>query len=312
LLIIATSPLLILSAHALEFAYRSSRAKARNIRLLYWPSQKNPGFLSARFLVTVLWLVTLFVTTKGVYDVNKNFTFADQNLNPKSFAVLRWLKEYDPSLYYVNIGGQNIYWDWTPASYTLEMPVINFQYNRHLRSQERQSSESSPFIARAKYQISLPDQPAPENAQQLRDFEGVFLWFIPDTLPYAFSVQPARIQEHSKLTIDQVMTIEARIKGPNQVIVEGAPSRDGDVLVVLMSYYPGWKLLIDGQPAAVTPYNEYLGAKMLPGQHSYVFYFLPTQYVIGAAISVITLLLMVLIALAPGSRIALSRFRKHS
>jgi hypothetical protein len=312
LLIIAASPLLILSAHALEFPFRSSRAKARDIRLLYWPSQKNPSFLSARYLVTLLWLVTLIVTTKGVYDVNKNFTFADQNLNPKSFAALRWLKGYDSSLYYVNLGDQNIYWDWTPAAYTLEMPVINFQYNRHLRTQERQSSESSPFIARAKYYLSLPDQPVPENAQQIREFEGVFLWLIPDTLPYAFSVQPSRIQEYSKLTIDQVTAIEARINGPNQVIVEGTPSRDGDALVVLMSYYPGWKLLIDGQPGAVTSYNGYLGAKMLSGQHSYVFYFLPNQYVIGAAISVITLLLMLFIALAPRFRITLPRFPKPS
>jgi hypothetical protein len=311
LLIIATSPLLILSAHALEIPFRSTRTITRDIRLLYWPSQKNLSFLSARHLMTLIWLVILVMTTKGVYDVNKSFTFVDQNLNPKSFAALRWLKEYDSSLYYVNLGDKNIYWDWTPAAYTLEMPVINFQYNRHLRSQERQSSESSPFIARAKYYFSLPDQPIPENAQQIREFEGLFVWIVPDILPYAFSVQPAMIQEYTKLTVDQVTALDARINGPNQVIVKGAPSEEGEALVVLMSYYPGWKLLIDGKPAAVTAYNGYLGAKMPPGKHSYVFYFLPVQYVIGTAISVITVLLMVFIALAPLLRTTLLRFRQH-
>jgi hypothetical protein len=298
LLVIAASPLLILAAQALEFLFRSSRAAVRNVRLLYQPSRKNPGFLSARFLVTLLWVVVLASTTKEVYDVNKGFNFADQNLNPKSFAALQWLREYDPSLYYVNIGGQFVYWDWTPAAYMLEMPVINFQYNRHVRSQERQRSMTSPFVAQAKYQISRPDQPVPENAQLLRDFEGVYVWYVPDTLPYAFSVEPALVQEYSKLATDQVNALTARIDGPNRVVVEGAPGREGEVLITLMSYYPGWKLLVDGQPAPVTPYNEYLGTKMLQGTHTYLFYFLPSQYVLGATISIITLAAMLTLALA--------------
>lgn len=299
LLIIAASPLLILSAQALEYTYRVSKAGVKNVRLVYAPPGKKPNILAAHYLVTLLWIVGLITTTKAVYDVNKSFAFADQNLNAKTFAVLKWLKNYDPSLYYVNIGGGVIYWDWTPAAYTLEMPVLNFQYNRRLRTQDMQRSEGSPFTAGAKYQISLPDQPAAANAQQLREFEGVFVWYIPDSLPYAFSVRPTLLQEYSKLTTDQVTATKVRINGPNQVIVKGAPRQEGDVLVVLMSNYPGWKLLIDGKPAQITTYNGYLGSKMLPGEHSYVFYFLPMQYIVGASISIITLILMIAIMLSP-------------
>jgi len=310
LLIIATSPLLIFSAQALEYTYRVSKAAVKNFKLVYTPTGKSTNILSAHYLVTLLWIVGLITTTKAVYDVNKPFAFVDQNLNTKSFAVLNWLKSYDPSLYYVNIGGGVIYWDWTPAAYTLEVPMINFQYNRRLLSQDRQRSDPSPFFARAKYQISLPDQPVPENAQQLREFEGVFVWYVPDALPYAFSVKPTLIQEYSKLTTDQVTALRARISGPNQVIVKGAPKQEGEVLVVLMSNYPGWKLLIDGKPAQVTPYNGYLGSKMLAGEHTYTFYFLPTQFIVGAAISVITFMLMIIIGFAAPGRAALSRFRK--
>ncbi|HEX6270892.1 MAG TPA: hypothetical protein VFZ43_11690 [Anaerolineales bacterium] len=310
LLVIATSPLLILSAQALEYAYRVSKVGVRDFRLVYAPPGKSPTNLSAHHLVTLLWILGLITTTKAVYEVNRDFAFVDQNLNTKSFAVLQWLKRYDPSLYYVNIGGGVIYWDWTPAAYTLEMPMINFQYNRRLLSQDRQRSDPSPFFARAKYQISLADQPVPESSQQLREFEGIFVWYIPDTLPYAFSVEPTLIQEYSKLTPDQVTEVKARINGPNQIIVEGTPAQDGNALVVLASYYPGWRLLIDGQPALVTPYNGYLGTKMLPGEHSYVFYFRPTQYIVGAIVSVVTLILMATSVFAAPFRGAVSRLRK--
>jgi hypothetical protein len=94
------------------------------------------------------------------------------------------------------------------------------------------------------------------------------------------------------------------------VIATGAPQREGDVLVVLMSHYPGWKVVIDGQPAPLTFYNGYLGAKMLPGEHSYVFYFLPTQYMIGASISALTLGLMLVIALSPPLQSLIKKMRQ--
>ena len=294
LLVIATSPLLILSAHALEYAYRASKTWVKNVKIVYSPAGKSSNILSARHLVTLLWIVGLITTTRDVYDVNKGFAFADQNLSTKSFAALTWLKNYDKSLYYVNMGGGAIYWAWTPAAYTLEMPMINFQYNRRLRSQDVQRAASSPFTAQAKYQISTPDQPLPPNAQLLREFEGTFVWYVPDTLPYAFTVQPTLIQEFSKLPVDQVSATRVRLNGPNQVVVRGSPKQEGDVLVVLVSYYPGWKLLIDGKPAPVTQYNGYLGTKMLSGEHSYVFYFLPTQFIVGATVSLVTIGLMVL------------------
>ena len=300
LLIIATSPLLILAAQALEFTYRLSKTWVKNFRLVYKPSRGNTRIFAARILITGLWILGLFSTTKMVYDVNKGFTFVDQPLNPKSFAALGWLKNHDRSLYYVNIGGDVVYWDWTPAAYALEMPMINFLYSRHLRTQDTQRGEGSPFVARAKYQISLPDQTPPANAEQIREFDGVFVWYVPDVLPYAFSAQPNQLQKYTSLSTDQVSAItKVRINGPNQVIVRGAPKTQGDVLVVLMSNYPGWKLLIDGKPARVTPYNDYLGSKMLPGEHLYTFYFLPTSYIVGAIISMLTLTIMIFILLSP-------------
>jgi hypothetical protein len=75
----------------------------------------------------------------------------------------------------------------------------------------------------------------------------------------------------------------------------------------LMSNYPGWKLLIDGKSAQVTPYNGYLGSKMLLGEHSYLFYFLPVQYIIGASISIATLILILAMMLSSPLQSAIQR-----
>jgi len=310
LLIIATSPLLILSAQALEFMYRLSRVWVKNLRLIHMPSGQKPVVYSPHYVISLLWIIGLLSTTKATYDVNKGFAFADQTLNAKSFTALNWLKEYDPSLYYVNIGGGVIYWDWMPAAYLFEMPVINFDYSRQVRAQELQRAESSPFIATAKYQISLADQTPPQNSTKIREFDGIFVWSVPDTLPYAFSVQPNLIQEFTKLTTDKVTAAAVSINGPNQVVVKAAPKQEGDVLVALMSYYPGWRLLIDGKPAKVTPYNGYLGSKMPPGEHLYKFYFLPTQYIIGASISAITFLLILFLLFGTHLKSTLRMLRK--
>lgn len=297
LLILATSPLLILSAQGLEYVYRASTVRVKHVKIPYAPRGQWSKILTSKRLVSLYWIIVLVLTTKAVYDVNKKFAFVDQYLDPEPFVVLQWLKSYDSSLYYVNIGGEDIAWAWTPAAYWLEMPVINFQHNRHLLGLDLQRAESSPFIATAKYYICLADQPRPGQAQILRSFNGENVWYIPDALPYAFSVQPALLDKHSPSLYDNVTAMEVHLRGPNQVEVKGTPQQDGDVLVVLMSDYPGWKLVIDGKPAKVTPFNGYLGSRLLPGEHIYRFYFQPIQYIIGATISFTAFLFMIVFLL---------------
>ena len=56
-----------------------------------------------------------------------------------------------------------------------------------------------------------------------------------------------------------------------------------------MSDYPGWQVSVDGHPAKVLSINHYLGAAMLPGEHTFTFAFHPVQYYIGMVISLVTL-----------------------
>jgi uncharacterized membrane protein YfhO len=84
---------------------------------------------------------------------------------------------------------------------------------------------------------------------------------------------------------------------------------DRDALMILMNNYPGWRLPIDGKPAQVRDYNGYLGAKMLAGEHSYQFYFLPTKYIVGASISLGAFILSAVVLLFSLVRSAIQRLR---
>jgi len=321
LLILAASPLLILAAQGLEYLYRLSKVVVRhknrpsvksaqgsgdavqdgdsyniktgskvNFKFISRFVNKTLNFLPAHRLVSLYWIIALALTAKTVFDVNSYFAFIDQDLNAESFSVLNWLNNFDTSLYYINLGEGDIYWNWTPAAYSLEMPVINFQYNHHLRSQDEQHAQGSPFFAKEKYLIlSVYKKPHLENAKLLKRSTGVNVYYNPDALPYAFSVQPTLLHGTDKLTPEHVSAMDVRLLGPNRVVVKGQPTENGDVLVVLMSDYPGWKLLIDGNPAPVATANGYLGSILQPGEHIYTFYFQPIQHLIGAFISNLTL-----------------------
>ncbi len=167
---------------------------------------------------------------------------------------------------------------------TTVVPVLSVlisAYNEkaNLMYCDAQHSEDSPFFATAKYMLALPDQPRPDNAELLKDFDGVGLWYLPDALPFAFSADPALLQPY------------ARLDGPNRVVVTGQPAHPNDRLVVLVSNYLGWRLLVDGQSATLTPINDYLGAVMLPGEHTYIFIFSPLKHYIGLTISPLALAL---------------------
>jgi hypothetical protein len=159
---------------------------------------------------------------------------------------------------------------------------------------DRQLQPDSPFIATPKYVVAVVDVPfttLPANAQQIHGFGNYGIWYLPDALPTAFSAPPAQLQMGAKLSKEMAVPVDVKYDGPNRVVASGQPARPGDHLVVLVSNFPGWELLVDGKPAPLMPANDYLGAEMLPGYHIYTFNFRPFSYFLGLAISILTLLM---------------------
>jgi uncharacterized membrane protein YfhO len=60
--------------------------------------------------------------------------------------------------------------------------------------------------------------------------------------------------------------------------------------------WPGWKLAVDGANAALLSYNHaFLGFRVSAGLHTAVLCYRPDSFVLGAAVSAMTLLLGVVL-----------------
>ncbi len=279
LLIVATIPLVTLAALTLQAALVAARRWAR--------ARRAPT--AARWLFIMLPAALLLgASLADVYRVNQPFATNPHPRNQVARGALVWLRREDPGLYYTNIGGTAVYWDWAPYAYELEMPMLNFRYNRRVRAMDAQYDTSSPFNAQPKYVLAAEDHTPAEPATLLTSFNGINLWRRDDALPFAFAADP-----DGPINWQTVAGQEARLDGPNRVVVTADVNTAGRQLVVLVSDYPGWQLWVDGERAAVAPLNGYLGAALRPGAHTYEFVFRPTSAYVGMAISGLALALCV-------------------
>jgi hypothetical protein len=302
LLILAACPLLILSGLTLQALYYRIRTWSKQYMISL--KSRNNGIsltLHMRNLITFGFFLVLVLSITDVYKVNKGMAFGPNSLDPQSFEALSWLKRYDSSLYYTDLGDGSLFWSWTPAAYELEMPVINFIYNQRLVSADKQASEDSPFVASPKYQFLQSIQTPDPGAVSLHEFDGINLWYYPDALPFAFTVPSGALEAGQKLDQTKTTAEPAAYNGPNRVQVVADSNDSSDLLVVLVSNFPGWKLKVDDKPASLIPVNDYLGAKTLPGKHTYIFIFDPPLYRIGLLISLVTVLVVVAMLLSESS-----------
>ncbi|MCL4867909.1 MAG: YfhO family protein [Anaerolineae bacterium] len=288
LLVVASAPLVALAALTLQGWVVWARRWWRGLDVAVTSPHRQPTAQSISLVrvLNLIVLLILFLAGRDLYTVNKGFAMTPQTRNQNARQTLTWLKQQDDSLYYVNIGGDRIYWDWMAYAYELEMPVINFRYNRGVATMGEQYGPGSPFNAQPKYVLSGHGQAGPPGAQSLYHSQGVTVWYRPDVLPFAFATEGIR----GPVNRSQVQEQAVRLDGPNRVVVTGAAANSSQHLIVLISDYPGWRLRIDGKQASVAPVNGYLGAKMEPGEHTYTFTFRPLKHDIGLVISLLTLL----------------------
>lgn len=138
-------------------------------------------------------------------------------------------------------------------------------------------------------------------------------------LPRAFIVNKVRQDHHahktyfeenfdplSEVLLYQSVSIKTRedfegrveeiIYEPNRVTVRSSQNTEG-MLVLLDSYFPGWKVKVDGEDGVLYRANHFFRAvKLGPGNHEVEFRFEPVGFRAGMAISVTTLSLMFIFA----------------
>ena len=169
----------------------------------------------------------------------------------------------------------------------------------------------------------------------LRREGGVTLYENPDPVPRAFVAPRIVTVPDSDRLLDQLSTIdprtvalveeplalpgsgsgdqpgEARITAytPGRVVVEATAPPGGGLLVLTDQFYPGWTATIDGQPAPIHRADYLFRGVLLPaGSHRVEFLYWPASFRIGATVSALALVAIVLLAVAGRARYPLSRF----
>ncbi|MCH8157623.1 MAG: YfhO family protein, partial [Nitrospinae bacterium] len=90
-------------------------------------------------------------------------------------------------------------------------------------------------------------------------------------------------------------TIENITYGPNRVSVRTIQNGSG-FLVLLDSYFPGWKVIVDGKEDRILRANHFFRAVQLsPGKHTVTFTYEPVGFKLGLIISVSTLIIFIVL-----------------
>jgi hypothetical protein len=83
----------------------------------------------------------------------------------------------------------------------------------------------------------------------------------------------------------------------------GVSSRTGGYLVLLDSYYPGWRATVDGHGVPIRAANEAFRAVAVPaGRHEVDFRYRPATILLGGLVSLIAWVVVLLAAIVPSRR----------
>ena len=98
--------------------------------------------------------------------------------------------------------------------------------------------------------------------------------------PLPCAIGPTTAQEHVRLVR----------RGNNTIVLNVEAAADG-VLILSEVAYPGWRVFVDGERVPVVRADYALRAACVPaGAHQVVFSFVPTSLIVGAVITILTLL----------------------
>jgi len=146
-----------------------------------------------------------------------------------------------------------------------------------------------PFIA--------PGGVTPRLVKRIRHLE---IWRIPDVLPFAFTVPFDRVQEAGASLSAAAQVTERTVSrpSPNEIEVLVVNAGRDDVLVVLESWFPGWRVSVDGRPGPPLKVDRFLGVRLSAGTHQVTFRYAPLAFKAGLVVSLGTACALVAYALS--------------
>jgi len=217
--------------------------------------------------------------------------------------IAEWLRKFDSGIYYVDAPN-----GWDKALIGNQLRYQNGGYAiSYLPSFKNQISERE-IIAKPKYEILSISDTAQKDSVLVKSFSSVNIYRITDSLPFAFTMTTDVLTTVVNTSLANKEVIPETFVDTNINTLEGVVNSDSNkVLILLSTFTPDWQLTIDGKPTKIYSAYGYMAAEVNPGTHHYVFTYQPVWFFVGLAISVATLVIILIILIADLSKISFGR-----
>jgi hypothetical protein len=289
MLLFGSLALIILAGFGLDTLWRKLSDLADR-----WKDVKDARWIAqvARIGILVMAL-GMIISVVDVYSTNRRYV-RTQPVQQNAYLVMGWLRQTDPGVWYVRHNPHNSAYD---AVLSKNLRFIDIWYHfADIRSLEGVSNRRY-LVAQPHYVVQPDGDPPPTeiDAELVTWVEEYNVYRRADSLPMAFAVTNTILDDDSDsewLQARDVTQFTAFFPGPNsvEVIADGGSSSNGErTLVVLVTHYPGWQVLVDDRPQELFSVGGYLGTQLLPGVHRYVFRYRPTFFFVGLLISLVSL-----------------------
>jgi hypothetical protein len=246
------------------------------------PHPANPATPQAVSLGLVVLGGVMLMGVIDLYRTHRAYVQTQPALQAP-YTVMRWLRQHDLSDFYVRLNPNNA---WQDAVVSAGLRFIEPWYHFGDIRQMKEALYRRPVEAKPNY-IVQPGQDAPPapNARLIQQLQGYNIFYLPDSLPYAFMIKKEALQASPQpLTATEVTPLVTFSPDPNSVEII-ANGNTEETLVVLTTNYPGWQVWIDGRRHQLINVGGYLAAEALPGAHKYIFVFRPLTFYLGLVIS---------------------------
>ncbi len=282
MLIYGAVALIALAGCGLDAIWRRAMARPP-LRRMSVPEVVRWSIVRLGSIVLILFMIW---SVADVYKTNQRHV-RSRELYPPSYELMGWLRQHDDSTFYV--GTPN---NWHGPIVSNGLRFLDAWYGLEPQLPTGSATPARLVRARPNY-IALGNDKTPDlPAERVQQFSQHSIWRVPGSLPFAFAVQDALLYDPAngaELGAADVRALQPALASPNRTVAQ-VESSGGETLVLLTSAYRGWRLTIDGRPAALRNVGGYLAVPLQPGAHRYEFAFGPMSFTVGLIVSLASIL----------------------
>jgi hypothetical protein len=240
-----------------------------------------------------IFVLAMFLSVLDVYRANRRIIGTTER-NHEADAVLSWLGAHDPTPSYISIPEYEAGWELAAASFGQR--YLDAWYGYDFFPPGENPSNRRPVEARPNYVVLDEESPPPAgNVATAGRVDHHVIYAVEDSLPFSFAVSDSVLSrvELGMLQRSEVIPLLATQGGPAEVSLRADLADKSSWVVLMTSYFPGWRVYVDGRPGEIVPLGNYLSVEGRPGEHEYTFRYESTSFKVGFVITCTTMLFLV-------------------